>query len=252
VSLLASSALFPDVLRADPGVGVLFAGRAEGNASLNVGEDGIHGRRAALAKLGRHPGDAVFMEQVHGGHVARVGHADRGRGAAGGGSAIPGVDALVTTDPGVALVVLSADCVPVLLLDPGRGVGAVHAGRRGVCSAVVTAAVEALTAATGSLPSRLHALIGPSIGGCCYEVPVRLAVEVTTVAACAAATTRWGTPSLDLPAAVESQLGACGVRSVARVDACTCCTSQRWFSHRAKASGAREGRNASVIVRRQL
>jgi YfiH family protein len=233
-------------------VGALFAGRAEGNASLDVGAGGLHGRRATLAKLGLQPGDAVFMEQVHGGRVARVGRADRGRGAASRASAIPGVDALVTTDPDVALVVLSADCVPVLLLDPGRGIGAVHAGRQGMCSAVIAAAVEALTEATGSSPACLHALIGPGIGGCCYEVPARLAEAVTTVAASAAATTRWGTPSLDLPAAVESQLGACGVQAVTRVGACTCCASQHWFSHRAKAWGAHEGRNASVIVRRQL
>ncbi|MGH8908019.1 MAG: polyphenol oxidase family protein [Egibacteraceae bacterium] len=248
---MPSAEFFTDVV-GESRVSWLFAGRAEGNASLDVGTGGMRGRGAALAQLGLQSGDAVFMEQVHGGRAARVGRADRGRGAAGRASAIAGVDALVTTDSSVALTVLTADCVPVLLLAPGRGVGAVHAGRRGVQAAVVVTAVAALTRATGSCASRLSALIGPAIGGCCYEVPAALADEVTAVVPAAAATTRWGTPSLDLATAVESQLRDCGVEMVTRADACTRCGSQRWFSHRATADGAPEGRNASVIVRREM
>ncbi len=84
-------------------------------------------------------------------------------------------DALVSTGP-VGLGVLVADCVPVLLADPGaRVVGAVHAGRRGVVAGVVTAAVRALRAAGAT---HLRAVVGPAICGACYEVPAALRDEV--------------------------------------------------------------------------
>lgn len=239
------------VLREDPNVRAAFAGRATGNASLVVGTGGLDGRRRALDALSLTLAGAVFMEQVHGSAVARVGHGDRGRGAADQACAIPGVDALVTTDVDVALVVLSADCVPVLLLDPGKGVAVAHAGRRGVQTGVTRAVAEALASATGSPPARLHALIGPAISGCCYEVPAALADEVAAAEPAAHAVTSWGTPSLDLPAAVWAQLQAAGVTRIACLDACTRCERDRWFSHRAacQVPGTPPGRNAAVICR---
>jgi YfiH family protein len=239
------------LLPEDPHARVLFAGRAAGNASLVVGTGGADGRRRVLGELGLTPADAVFMEQVHGPAVARVSHGDRGRGASDQACAFPGVDALVTTDVDVALVVLTADCVPVLLLDPGRGVAAVHAGRRGVASGVTRAAVAALTAATGSPPCRLSALIGPAICGCCYELPADLVDEIAAAEPVARALTSWGTPSLDLPAAVRAQLHTAGVGHIVRVPACTRCDLDLWFSHRAayQVPDTPPGRNAAVICR---
>jgi len=239
------------MLRDDPDVRAAFTGRATGNASLIVGEGGLDGRRQALGELGLTLSDAVFMEQVHGPGVARVGHGDRGRGAADHAHAVPRVDALVSTDVNVALVVLTADCAPVLLLDPGKGVAAAHAGRRGVQTGVIRAVVALLTTATGSPPTRLRALIGPAISGCCYELPADLADEVGAVEPAARAVTSWGTPSMDVPAAVQAQLQAAGVARIARVHACTRCELDRWFSHRAacQVPGVPPGRNAAVICR---
>jgi polyphenol oxidase len=239
------------LLRDDPQVHAVFAGRAAGNASLMVGKDGVDGRRRVLDELGLTPADAVFMEQVHGPGVARVGSCDRGRGAADQADAIRGVDALVTTDTDVALVVLTADCVPLLLVDPGKGVAVAHAGRRGVQAGVTSAVVAALTDATGSPPARIRALIGPAISGCCYEVPVALADEVAATVPAARAVTSWGTPSLDLPTAVRTQLQAVGVSRIARVRECTRCQMDRWFSYRAaeQVPGTPPGRNATVICR---
>jgi YfiH family protein len=234
--------------RFDGGARALFGGRGLGNASLVVGAGGGDGRRRALGRAGLRPSDAVFMEQVHGGGVARVGRADRGRGERDHRTAVPGVDALVTTDTDVALVVLTADCVPVLLVAPG-GVGAVHAGRRGVQAGVVAAAVAALAAA-GPPPSSMTALVGPAIGACCYEVPAGLAEEVVAEVPAARATTRWGAPALDLPAAVAGQLEQAGVGRVEDWWACTRCHAQRWFSHRATAAGVGSGRNTGVVCRR--
>lgn len=239
----------------DPAVGVVISDRRHGNMSLVVAGRGgsppcprVSAARAGiLAAVGATPGDAVFMEQVHGGRVARVGQGDRGRGATDHDRAVPGCDALVTSEPGVALVVLVADCVPVLLVDPGRAVAAVHAGRGGVVAGVVPAAVDALG---GARRADVVAVLGPAIGGCCYEVPPTMADAVARVVPAARATTTWGTGALDLPAAVTAQLGAAGVDRVRREGGCTRCSSDRWFSHRAAREGARpEGRQAAVVRR---
>ena len=247
------AALLVDVAE-DPEVRVAFTGRvdergAAANLSLLVGDVAAApaARDAALALVGAQPEGAVFMQQVHGGEVAAVTAADAGRGAHSADSAVPGVDALVTSDDDLALVVLAADCVPVVLIDPGKAVGAVHAGRGGVVAGVVQAAVSAL-----ALENRgnVVALVGPAIGGCCYEVEEALAAQVASQVPTAAATTSWGTPSLDLPAAVTAQLQAAGVARIERVGACTRCSPNTWFSHRATTAGtAPAGRQAGIVVR---
>jgi hypothetical protein len=175
--------------------------------------------------------------------VAEVGRDDRGRGIGAHGDGVPAVDALVTFDVDVALAVLVADCVPVLLCDPQRAVAAVHAGRGGVLSGVVPATLAAIASPE---PGRMRAVIGPSIGGCCYEVPAEMAEQVATAVPHARATTTWGTAALDLPTAVEAQLRVQGVTEVRRLGGCTRCDGTRWFSHR-RAPG--QGRQAGVVVR---
>ena len=85
---------------------------------------------------------------------------------------------MFTDVPGLALVVLAADCAPVLLADPrARVVGAAHAGREGMAAGVVTELVAAMSAA-GADPARMHAVIGPHICGGCYEVPEEMRARV--------------------------------------------------------------------------
>ena len=230
---------------ADPSIRYAFSAVADGNVSLVVGTPDGAARPHLADVVGASADDLVFMQQVHGSGVAVVDEDDRGRGLHAHDDGVPAVDALVTTDEGVALVVQVADCVPVLLADPGHAVGAVHAGRGGVVAGVVGAAVAAMAPAD---PSRVEAVVGPAIGGCCYEVERELADEVATFVSQVASTTTWGTPSLDLPAAVTAQLATAGVGSVRRVGGCTRCTPRRWYSHR-RVPGA--GRQAGVVVRGQ-
>jgi len=223
-----------------------------GNVSLVVG--GMPGAaeplaaRAALAgAVGLGPDDVVYAQQVHGAGAAHVGDRDRGRGARRHADAVPGVDALISTTPGLGVPVMAADCVPLLLVDPGRGVAAVHAGRAGMAAGVVPAAVRALV---GSEPGRVVAVIGPGIGGCCYELPVALADQVAAAVPAARARTTWGAPSLDLPAGVTAQLRCAGVARVERAGTCTRCGGDDWFSARATAEGtALPGRHAGIAVR---
>lgn len=231
----------------DPAARLAFSDRAAGNMSLVVGDRGdVPAARARLAAMvGLTPDRTVFMEQVHGAGVGVVGTEHRGRGSRRTQDAVAGVDALVTRDADLALVVLVADCVPVLLVDPGRAVAAAHAGRRGIVDGVVPACVQAV----GDDPGRLRAVVGPSVGACCYEVPDDLAEAVAAHLPVARARTRWGTAALDLRAAVVHQLEVAGVGAVRSVGSCTMCDGERWFSHRGDAP-REQGRQAGIVCRR--
>jgi polyphenol oxidase len=143
------------------------------NLSLSVGDDParvLENRRRLAAALGARPGDFVFARQVHGAGVRVVGEADRGSGAFTLDDAIADTDALVTASPGVVLVILTADCVPIVLHDPVAGVLAcVHAGWRGIVARVPAAAVAAMTS-LGSRPSDVLAGLGPAAAPARYQV----------------------------------------------------------------------------------
>jgi YfiH family protein len=228
-------------------------------ASLNLGAgsgDDPSTVAANARRLGAALGFATErlarIRQVHGADVALV----REPGPAGG--PIGDFDAVVTDRPGVVLLVLAADCVPVLLVDPERrAVGAVHAGWRGVAADAPGAAVRRMAAAFESRPAAIRAAIGPCIGACCYEVdaPVADAFAASGLALDGAAgvarpaPAREGRPRwrLDLVAAVRARLVAAGIPagSVSATGLCTACRPDLFFSHRR--DGARTGRQAGVV-----
>jgi polyphenol oxidase len=171
-------------------------------------------RDRAAAVLGIDPGRVVWMNQVHGKDVVEV----DGPWTSG---PIPAVDGLVTVTRGLALAVLTADCVPVLLADPVAGVAAAaHAGRPGMAAGIVPAAVDAMVR-LGADPARIVARTGPAVCGRCYEVPEAMRAEVAAVEPGAHAETSWGTPALDVAAGVHAQLERLGVLERDRSPVCT-------------------------------
>jgi len=196
-----------------PGVWAAFTNVAAGNLALHVGDDpaAVHTRRATLeeaAGLGsRH---FRFMNQVHGKDVAVF----SGPAPAGQPPAVaPTADAMVSA--GEPLAVMVADCVPIVLVGGGDAggpsapvLGVVHAGRPGLAAGVVPAAVARMHALGATT---VGAWIGPSICGKCYEVPEDMRADVAALVPAAWCTTSHGTPGLDLPAGVRSQLEAAGV-----------------------------------------
>ena len=177
--------------------------------------------------------DLVGMHQVHGADVAVLG--------GGGQGDLPRCDGLVTTRPARVLMTRAADCVPVLLADPGaRVIGAVHCGRPGLAARVVPAAVATMRA-QGAVT--ITAWVGPHVCGSCYEVPGEMQAEVGAIEPAAIATTSWGTPALDIGAGVRAQLERDGV-TVVDVSRCTR-ESSDLYSHRR--DGARAGRLAGLI-----
>jgi purine-nucleoside/S-methyl-5'-thioadenosine phosphorylase / adenosine deaminase len=113
----------------------------------------------------------VAPEQIHGTEVAAVTEADAGLGTLAGQRGIEGADALITHTPGLLLLAGSADCVPVFVYDPVTpAVGLAHAGWKGTAGRIAERTVQAMVQNYGSDPARLVAVIGPSIGPCCYDV----------------------------------------------------------------------------------
>lgn len=153
-------------------------------------------------------------------------------------------DAMLTTEHDVALCVRVGDCVPVVLADAAHGVVAVaHAGRLGLVAGVVPSTVAAMREHGAD---RIHAWVGPHVCGGCYEVPAAMRDDVSAVVPAAYACTTWGTPSLDIGAAVTSQLESAGA-TVHPVGVCTR-ESPDLYSYRR--DGASSGRFAGIVVRR--
>lgn len=189
------------------------------NLGDHVGDDptSVRANRELVAeRLGVAAERIAFMRQVHGSRVVHLSAADlRDEDP---DRCYPQADALVTREPEVALVVMVADCIPVLLHTPGADVIAVaHVGRPGLAARLLDNVVAAMRE-LGAGP--IEAVLGPSICGACYEVPDALRREVAAVAPEAFTTTSQGSPGLDLPAGALAQLARLGVHAE-RLEACT-------------------------------
>ena len=163
-------------------------------------------------------------------------------------------DALISSTPNVLLTVKTADCVPVLLGDPGSGAfAAVHAGWRGTSSSIVKLAVQSLEREYGACAENLRAAIGPAANACCYEVGadvINVFKERFSAADHLFTPTRDGHARIDLHAANRLQLLDVGVPET-RIHAAPLCTMDRndlFFSYRQeKKLHGRVGRLMSVI-----
>jgi purine-nucleoside/S-methyl-5'-thioadenosine phosphorylase / adenosine deaminase len=186
-------------------------------------------RTRALRSVGGSLHSWTGSRQVHGSRAVHVGRSERGAGWDSPEGVIPDADALWTEDPDVTVVVLTADCVPIVLADPDRGrVGVAHAGWRGLVSGVTEATVDAMGGADG-----LRAFVGPSIGPCCYEVGPDVAAQARQrLGDVVREGEGKGGERLDLWAGALVALGRAGVREVWPAALCTRCEPDRFYSHR--------------------
>ena len=181
-------------------------------------------RRASLAE-----GSWTRLRQQHGAAVLTVTAPGEADGTA--------ADAAVTATNGAVLTVRTADCAPVALVATEGVVAAVHAGWRGLSAGVVEAAAAAVRRLGGR---ELRAYVGPCIHPECYEfgprplrdLARRLGPEVVSQ-------TAWGTPALDIPAAVRAALRFGGIEHIIEANRCTSCEAESWYSHRARGETGR-------------
>jgi len=190
-------------------------------ASLNLGrkagddpERADENRRIACAALDADVERLAFNYQVHSDRVLR----------AAVGQSVARADGLWTDEPGVPLLGMSADCLPITLVrsDGPPAVAVLHAGWKGLLAGIVAAGVDALGGGA------IAAAIGPAIGPCCYEVGEEVAAPYRE---------RFGDDvmhgrNLDLWTSAERALRAARVARVDRFDRCTACEPETFFSHR--------------------
>ncbi|MFL5959627.1 MAG: polyphenol oxidase family protein [Gaiellaceae bacterium] len=203
-------------------------------ASLNLGRKSgdVVGRvdanrRIACESIGADAERLALNYQVHSNRVVRASAAQRGGRA----------DGLWTDEPGLPILAMSADCLPIALVRAGGArpaVAVLHVGWRGLLARIVEAGARALG------PHRLAAAVGPGIGPCCYEVGEEVAAPFRE---------RFGDDvvrgsRLDLWTSAERALGAAGIERVDRFDRCTACEPETFFSHRRDAG--RTGRQGVI------
>jgi YfiH family protein len=215
------------------------------NLGLRVGDDPalvLQNRRTICRALA--VPDFACGEQVHGTALAWVGPEDAGSGFADMAGAVSGVDALFTRSPNVPVVMLTADCVPVALVDRSASVIAVvHAGWRGIAAGIVDAGLKEFAD-----PADVVAVIGPAIGQDHYEVGEDVAGAVSAAVPGGAPTRRNGSRLfIDLPGAVAATLRSAGVRRIGMAEACTACLPQRFFSYRRDGVTGRQAVVAAIL-----
>jgi len=218
--------------------------RADAGFELDLGFKGganpeavIQTRKLACEALGADLSRLTVAQQVHSGRAVVIHRPDVGRGARGREDAIPGADGMVTDVPGAVLLILTADCLPVLLFDPGGRVGAFHAGWRGALAGIARNTVGRMVGRWGSNPPDLIAVLGPAIRQCCFEVGPEVAERFSMASRGYERQTvipREGRLFVDLPAFVKNELIRVGLEegNIIDVGLCTSCLPDLFYSFR--------------------
>jgi polyphenol oxidase len=234
----------PDVLRhvISTRVGGISGGTYGAlNMSYKVGDDPVvvSENRELLSKaIGMDLDRVVQVDQIHSDQVLILGDGDS---AAEGGSLGEG-DGLITRERGVPIMILVADCLPVLFFDPkNQAIGLAHAGWRGTVNHVAAKTLLAMGEAFGTKPEEVRSALGPCIGPCCYEVGEDVKDEFSAVFPWAEEVLRRHSPNrwkLDLAEANARQLLEIGVKeeNLIRSGLCTVKNIDLFYSHRVEAS----------------
>jgi YfiH family protein len=227
-------------LEAVPGIVHAFSTRRGRGGDVTLASSAPDARSRFLAAAGMPSWPLCRIRQVHSNIVHVVGDNAFANAA-------PEGDAEVTSLRGVALGVVTADCVPILIAaEDGSAVASIHAGWRGTSSGVARHTVDEMVRSLGVSPESLIAAIGPHIGVCCMEVGEELS-ECFQDPGLFERRAEWPRPHLDLAAANRAQLEASGLRpsSIHASGLCTRCRDDLFHSYRR--DGAASGRMLAVI-----
>lgn len=163
----------------------------------------------------------VTLKQVHGNDVIFIDNEFPERYSA--GDAAPSADAMITGSINLPIAVYTADCLPVLLFDPKKNLlGLIHAGKAGTAKGIVKIAAEKMIGLFNVNARDVRAVIGPSIGPCCYEI--------------------------DLWAENERQLKTAGINLIINPRVCTACNVDKYFSYRKEKGSTGRMISAAMLV----
>lgn len=227
--------LFPELLHA-------FTTKESGNLAFHVEDDeiSVQENHSLLAKeLGYEKNSLVHMKQIHSDIVYIVKDEDF--------DTPPTCDALVTNRPNTPIMVMVADCSPVLFYDHEKKViAAAHAGRQGAFKNIVANVVYKMKTEFNSDPRHIYVSLGASIGVCCYEVGDEIYDEAKEKGFEYAMQKRGESFYLDVGAILLKQLLSCGIKkeNIEFCSECSCCKTETFYSYRGE---GQTGRFAGVI-----
>ena len=189
--------------------------------------------------------ETVRVKQVHGSDVVTL-----RKGTKTSGLSNVEADGIITEQVGIALGILTADCLPILIADPIKMVaGALHAGWRGTVAGIARRAVEKMTEEFGSVPDDLIAVMGPHIGACCYEVGREVSDKFKEAFGANTRSVITGdSTKVDLKAANTEELLKAGLtaKNISSEAPCTLCDNYLFYSYRRE--GKKAGRQLSLIM----
>lgn len=213
-----------------------------GNLAFHVGDDRAHvinNHDLLSNELGYEKRSLVHMQQIHSDIVHVVKDEDF--------NTPPTCDALITDKKGIPLMVMVADCSPVLFYDKDKQViAAAHAGRAGAFKNIVKSVIEKMSDEFGSKPQDIYVSIGASIGVCCYEVGSEIDAQAKEAGFGYAMQKEGESFYLDVNKILKKQLLECGIKeeNTELLYECTCCDTHKYFSYRAQKE---TGRFAGII-----
>lgn len=226
-----------------PNITHTFTSKKSGNLAFHVGDDPqmVEKNHELLSNgLGYDKEKLVYMKQIHSDLVCVITDENF--------AAPPTCDALITDKKDTPLMVMVADCSPILFYDDKkRVIASAHAGRQGAFKNIVKMVVEKMSKEFGSNPKDIYASIGASIGACCYEVGSEIYDEAKALGLEYAMQKQEGSFYLDVNKILKNQLIACGIdkKNIEIFNECTACNKDKYFSYRAE---KQTGRFAGVIM----
>lgn len=212
---------------------------------VNDTKEDVDQNHIELAKYLHYPLDKlVHMNQVHGKSITTVDNLHDH-------STIPTCDAIITQEKNTPLMVMVADCIPILIYDPVKEViAAIHAGRAGIFTQILSKTIEKMKQQYGCAEENLLVSLGPSIHKCCYEVGSEIKDEAEKNGLGYAITTLHNKYFLDLISIAHQQLEKVGVKkeNIEFSAYCTACNTEKFYSYRAENNTC--GRFSGLIMLR--
>lgn len=217
------------------------------NLAFHVGDnpdDVIKNHDLLAAQFNYNRNDLIHMRQIHSDKIIQIDPTFTF-------DSPPECDALITNYRNIPLMVMSADCTGILLYDPvHNAIGAIHAGRAGALDEILPKTIHAMQESFGTSKEELYIVLGPSIGGCCYEINETIALECEQKGYSKALRREKDKVFLTVNTILLQQLDALDIQQerIEVIEHCTACKNDEYFSYRADTQ--QTGRIAGLILLR--